>query len=373
MAAIKPTEEQLPRVASMEKSDDNGAPQLKPATGERKIFASTFQDGDGQLLAEYEGKGFCFHAKLKGIKRAKFGNLEGHILEIQLNFMKPFLHRNRYRGAKVDVYVRKATGDDEPRILRLSPVANSLQVSDLEVTTGQTVTASGGGNGGPANVNLGIERSSGKKTSYHGVRLIHGVIKGSGTASWRFYEESASETGLPPVVNLLLLVHCGESDFSLNLEMSVQYRNFWRMLSNIQVPEDKRPHCVIPNLDGIEKNDSDEMCRRVKQLLRKAKTLTDSENKRLEDFAKTLQGEFTQPSLPEEGNSTVHDAEQTIRSMIAEAKGHRITDAEAKVLILYYASIKRANRDKLGKLASAGEFWDTARGILEWESVGEEK
>jgi hypothetical protein len=119
-------------------------------------------------------------------------------------------------------------------------------------------------------------------------------------------------------------------------------------------------------------NDSDEMHRKVKQLLRTAKTLAEGEHKRLEEFAETLKAEFSQPNPSNEKNDAVSDPEQIIRSMIEEAKRHRITDAEAKVLMLYYASIKRANRDKLGRLASAGEFWDTARGILEWESVGEE-
>jgi predicted lactoylglutathione lyase len=68
MAAIKPTEAERLRVATaeIEKSDDSGVTQLEPATGEGRVYASTFQDGDGQLLAEYEGRGLYFDAKLKG-------------------------------------------------------------------------------------------------------------------------------------------------------------------------------------------------------------------------------------------------------------------------------------------------------------------
>jgi hypothetical protein len=115
-------------------------------------------------------------------------------------------------------------------------------------------------------------------------------------------------------------------------------------------------------------NDSDEVNRRVKQLLQKAETFAKSEHKRLEEFAETSKVEFSELGLPNDKRNAVSEVEavskveQTIRSMIDEAKGRRITEAEAKVLMLYCASIKRANRDKLATLASAGEF-----GILHGE------
>jgi hypothetical protein len=66
--------------------------------------------------------------------------------------MEPFLRRDRYRGAKVDVKTTKSSGEDlkEPCIMRIAPEANSLHASDLEATIGETVTARGGGSGGPA-------------------------------------------------------------------------------------------------------------------------------------------------------------------------------------------------------------------------------
>jgi hypothetical protein len=196
------------------------------ASGVRELessIANAHRDGDGHLLAEYERNELYFQAKLTGLARTTFRDDDMHLLEIKLHFMKPFSGRKRYQGANAIVHVSKSSAD-EPRIVRIAPEANSLHISDLEVTTGEKIAVGGGGNGGPAQANVNVEHSKGVKTSYEGARVIHGLIKGSDTAAWRFFEDSASATGLPPVIHLLLVVCCA-SDFSLDLEMSVMHRS----------------------------------------------------------------------------------------------------------------------------------------------------
>jgi hypothetical protein len=48
--------------------DHGGMPQ-NLENGDTYALADTGKDGDGQLLAEYDGKGLYFHAKLRGINR----------------------------------------------------------------------------------------------------------------------------------------------------------------------------------------------------------------------------------------------------------------------------------------------------------------
>jgi hypothetical protein len=200
-------------------------------SGPLSSVAVTQKDGDGNVLAEYEHKELYFQAKLTGIYRTTFGDDDMHLLKIKLHFMKPFSRGMRYQGANVIVRVSKSLGE-EPRIVRIAPEANSMHISDLEVTTGEKVAVGGGGGGGPAQANVNVEHSKGVKTSYEGARVIHGLIKGSNLATWRIYEDSASATGLPPVIHLLLVVCCANA-FSLELDMSVRHRSPWRMFFNV--------------------------------------------------------------------------------------------------------------------------------------------
>jgi hypothetical protein len=86
--------------------------------------------------------------------------------------------------------------------------------------------------------------------SYQGARLIHSVTKGYATASWTFYEELAGQTGLPPVVHLLVLVLCA-NDFSLEVDMS----NLFRGLSTFHTPKRATgAGCIVPSLEAIEES-----------------------------------------------------------------------------------------------------------------------
>jgi hypothetical protein len=70
--------------------------------------------------------------------------------------------------------------------------ANSLHISDLEVTTGENVAVRGGGNGGPAQASVNIKHSKGIKVYYEAARVIHGLIKGSDSGAIRLIRSSST-------------------------------------------------------------------------------------------------------------------------------------------------------------------------------------
>jgi ankyrin repeat protein len=329
----------------------------------RESLASTAKDGDGLVLAQYNGKGVYFQAKLTAIDHTKFGDDEIHLLRIKLNFMKSFFRRKRYRGAKINVQAKKIPKGNEPRIVRIAPEANSHHISDLEVTTEGKVTIGGGGSGGPANININAEASKGNKTSYEGVRLIHGVIQGSQTAMWQVHEESASETGLPPVMNLLMAVCCG-SRFSLELHMDIKYKNSWPLPSTIHAPlSSVAGEFTIPSLEDLDKEATNEMKRKIELLLDKAKSFARIEQDRLRDFEIILTEKIKELD-PVDGQSTKANT-NAIFSKIEGAHKHFLSDWETKSLMYHYVSIKRNYRDKREINLEAGEILNQTQDLLQ--------
>uniref|UniRef100_A0A093Y6C6 Aldehyde reductase 2 n=1 Tax=Talaromyces marneffei PM1 TaxID=1077442 RepID=A0A093Y6C6_TALMA len=194
------------------------------------VFAKFSQDhwdgvrrdnGDGFILANYDNHEIFFDAKVESIRLLMHEGQEMHALQLKLNFMKPFATRNRIRYAKVDAKLAASDSGNIPHIHSIMPQADRVEVSEQEISSGQTLTVGASGGGGPSNVNISMEGSKSRKSTFKGVRIIHGVVKDRMHASWRMYEEPGSQSGLPEIVRLLLLVQC-KAEFDIRLSMSVK-------------------------------------------------------------------------------------------------------------------------------------------------------
>lgn len=178
-------------------------------------------NGDGFILANYDNHDIFFDAKVEAIRLFMHDGQEMHAIQLKLNFMKPFSTRNRIRYAKVDVKLAAFDSVNVPHIHSVMPQADRVEVSEQEISSGQTLTVGASGGGGPSNVNISMEGSKSRKSTFKGVRIIHGVVKDRMHASWRMYEEPGSQSGLPEIVRLLLLVQC-KAKFDVRLSMSVK-------------------------------------------------------------------------------------------------------------------------------------------------------
>jgi ankyrin repeat protein len=188
------------------------------------------ENGDGFILAKYDKHDVFFDAKLESIQASVHDGEEMHAIQLKLNFMKPFATKNRIRYANVDVALGAAATSGlgvsiEPHIHTVMPQADRVEVSDQEITSGQKLTLGASGNGGPSNVNISMEGSKERKSTFKGVRIIHGVVKDKLHASWRLYEEPGSKSGLPEIVRLLLIVQC-ETEFMMRLSLSAKVGHF---------------------------------------------------------------------------------------------------------------------------------------------------
>ncbi|EED22612.1 cortactin-binding protein, putative [Talaromyces stipitatus ATCC 10500] len=188
-------------------------------------------NGDGFTLANYDNHDIFFDAKVEAIRLLMHEGLEMHAIQLKLNFMKPFSNRNRIRYAKVDARFATVESGVLPHIHSIMPQADRVEVSEQEISSGQTFTVGASGNGGPSSVNISMEGSKSRKSTFKGVRIIHGVVKDKMHASWRMYEEPGSQSGLPEIVRLLLLVQCN-TEFDLRLSMSVKACHF----SSFRIP-----------------------------------------------------------------------------------------------------------------------------------------
>ncbi|OKL57946.1 hypothetical protein UA08_06878 [Talaromyces atroroseus] len=178
-------------------------------------------NGDGLILANYDSHDIFFDAKVESIRLLMHEGQEMHAIQLKLNFMKPFSNRNRIRYAKVDVKLAVFDSGNLPHIHSIMPQADRVEVSEQEISSGQTLTVGASGGGGPSNVNISMEGSKSRKSTFKGVRIIHGVVKDRMHASWRMYEEPGSQSGLPEIVRLLLVVQC-KVEFDVWLSMSVK-------------------------------------------------------------------------------------------------------------------------------------------------------
>lgn len=182
-------------------------------------------NGDGFILANYDNHDMFFDAKVETIRLLMHEGQEMHAIQLKLNFMKPFSAKNRIRYAKVDAKLAVLDPRNIPHIHSVMPQADRVEVSEQEISSGQTLTVGAGGGGGPSNVNISMEGSKSRKSTFKGVRIIHGVVKDRMHASWRMYEEPGSQSGLPEIVRLLILVQC-KAEFVIRLSMSVKACHF---------------------------------------------------------------------------------------------------------------------------------------------------
>ena len=182
-------------------------------------------------LAAYRKHGMHFDVKLSSTEMTWYQGERVHILHLTLNFAKPLSPARRFVGAtvRVSLYqdsegsVHPPTGTG-PRIHRIKPTVDLVQVSMRETESQRGFTAGISGDGGPVNLSLTGETTQTKRTTFRGIRLIHGVIEDEHHAHWRLYEEPGSESGIPQVVRLLLVVGgCAPSSpFSIQAEAAAR-------------------------------------------------------------------------------------------------------------------------------------------------------
>ncbi|PYH48204.1 ankyrin repeat domain-containing protein, partial [Aspergillus saccharolyticus JOP 1030-1] len=208
------------------------------------------ENGDGFTLAKYDGHDIYCDAKMESIHSSTHEGQEMHAVQLKLNFMKPHALKHRIRYAEVDVALQAASSGASPNIRTIMPQADRVEVSEQEITTGQKFTVGANGNGGPSSLNISMEGSKGKKSTFKRVRIIHGAVKDRMHASWRLYEEPGSKSGLPEIVRLLLVVQC-EAEFELRVAMSAKASHSFSFGIPRTVSARKGPSYLVPNLADI--------------------------------------------------------------------------------------------------------------------------
>ncbi|RAH70893.1 ankyrin repeat domain-containing protein [Aspergillus aculeatinus CBS 121060] len=244
-----------------EPSDDRLEPTEDMAVGSeidsaQKMLGQNHWDGvcrdngDGYILAKYDGHDIYCDAKMESIHSSSHEGQEMHAIQLKLNFMKPHSLKHRIRYAEVDVALHATDLKASPNIRTVMPQADRVEVSEQEITTGQKFTVGANGNGGPSSVNISMEGSKGRKSTFKGVRIIHGAVKDRMHASWRLYEEPGSKSGLPEIVRLLLVVQC-KAEFELRASLSARASHFFSFGIPRTVTARKGPAYLVPPLADI--------------------------------------------------------------------------------------------------------------------------
>ncbi|KAL3439135.1 hypothetical protein BDV09DRAFT_182289 [Aspergillus tetrazonus] len=265
--------------------DDDGASvgnTVEERLAHRNLWAGVQRDnGDGFTLARYDNHDISFDAKLESIRPIFHEGRDMHEVQIKLNFMRPYSMDHRIRYAKVDVNL-DPRGSEAPNIRGIMPQADRMEVSEQEITSGKTFTVGASGNGGPSNVNISMEGSKSKRSTFKGVRIIHGAIRDRMHASWRLYEEPGSRSGLPEIVRLLLLIYC-ETEFDIRLALSVKACHF--LTFGIPRTLTARPGLsyTVPTLDAITAYEHSLRLRQMLDVADRAATMIE-ESGRIEDF-----------------------------------------------------------------------------------------
>ncbi|RDW70898.1 ankyrin repeat domain-containing protein [Aspergillus mulundensis] len=251
------------------------------------LWAGVQRDnGDGFILASYDNHDISFDAKLESIRPILHEGKDMHEIQVKLNFMRPYSMDHRIRYARVDVNL-SAGGGDAPNIRAIMPQADRMEVSEQEITSGKTFTVGASGSGGPSNVNISMEGSKSKKSTFKGVRIIHGAIRDRMHASWRLYEEPGSRSGLPEIVRLLLLVHC-EAEFNVQLALSVKACHFLTFGIPRTLTAPKGASYTVPKLNIITAYEHNSRLRQMLDVADRAAT-TIEETHRLEElFARAM-------------------------------------------------------------------------------------
>lgn len=275
------------------------------------IWAGVSRDnGDGFMLASYNKHDISFAAKLESICPCVHEGKDMHELQIKLDFMRPYSMDHRIRYAKVDAMLGPGSTGDAPNIRGIMPQADRVEVSEQEVSSGQKFTVGAAGGGGPSNLNISLEGSKNKTSTFKGVRIIHGAIQDKTHASWRLYEEPGSRSGLPEIVRLLLIVHCN-ADFKVQLGLSVTACHFL----TFGIPRTLRAPAglsyTVPKLSVIAAYEQESRLKQVLDVADRAATVVE-EAKRLQDmFTQAMRGHEKRGLIMEAGSKENHLQEWT--------------------------------------------------------------
>jgi ankyrin repeat protein len=244
-------------------------------------------NGDGFILATYDNHDVFCDAKLVAIRSSRHGDDDVHSIQLKLNFMKPISTNHRIRYAKVDVMLREGPSGDSPHIRTIMPQADRVEVSEQEITSGQKLTVGASGNGGPSSVNISMEGSKGKRSTFKGVRIIHGAVKDRMHASWRLYEEPGSRSGLPEIVRLLMVVQC-EGEFDMRLSMSVKACHFFTFGIPRMLAAGQGPAYLVPNLSTISAFEQSSRLQQMLDVAKHAAMVVEEANKLETAFAQAI-------------------------------------------------------------------------------------
>ncbi|KAI7976495.1 hypothetical protein EIK77_003310 [Talaromyces pinophilus] len=258
-------------------------------------------NGDGFILANYDNHDMFFDAKVEAIRLLMHEGQEMHAIQLKLNFMKPFSAKNRIRYAKVDAKLAVLDTGNKPHIHSIMPQADRVQVSEQEISSGQTLTVGATGGGGPSNVNISMEGSKSRKSTFKGVRIIHGVVKDRMHASWRMYEEPGSQSGLPEIVRLLLLVQC-KAEFIIRLSMSVKACHF----SSFGIPRTlvakSGPAYRVPDVTTMLKLERAMKLKNILNVANRAATSVEEARILEREFARSIQKHAKKALIMEAGS-----------------------------------------------------------------------
>jgi ankyrin repeat protein len=244
-------------------------------------------NGDSFILASYDKHDISFDAKLESIRPCMHEGREMHEIQLKLNFMRPYSMSHRIRYAQVDAIVSSNNAEHGPHIRGVMPQADRMEVSEQEITSGQKFTVGAAGSGGPSNVNISMEGSKTRKSTFKGVRIIHGAIRDRLHASWRMYEEPGSRSGLPEIVRLLLLVNC-EAEFDIRLSLSAKACHLFSLGIPRTLTAPEGPVYSIPKLDAISAYDQESRLRQMLDVADRAAMMVEEADKLRKSFSQAI-------------------------------------------------------------------------------------
>ncbi|CAI7636347.1 unnamed protein product [Penicillium pancosmium] len=241
-------------------------------------------NGDGFVLASYDNHDISFDAKLESIQPCMYEGREMHEIQLKLNFMRPYSMSHRIQYAQVDAIVSSSNAENGPHIRGVMPQADRMEVSEQEITSGQKFAVGAAGSGGPSNVNISMEGSKTRKSTFKGVRIIHGAIRDRLHASWRLYEEPGSKSGLPEIVRLLLLVKC-EAEFDIRLSLSVKACHLFTFGIPRTLTAPGGPVYSIPKLYALSAYDQESRLRQMLDVADRAAVMVEEADKLRKSFS----------------------------------------------------------------------------------------
>ncbi|EXJ81898.1 hypothetical protein A1O1_07964 [Capronia coronata CBS 617.96] len=244
------------------------------------------------VLARHSSRDCYFDIKITHVERTTFGGSPAYQLRFKLDFARPFDVSKRIRSAAVDINLASIRVDRRqgPTVVGLTPEANLVCVAEHEVNSGQNVGVTIGAPGPAAGaISINAGRSWGDKTTFQGSRLFHGFLLGPDRARWKMYEEPKSQSGLPPSLELMVMVTTGSS-FYVNASVRIQRWRGWGVFGavhNVDASEvdgaTARSYLVLRNrvLDGSSaalKKASDNITKILKEREENVQMLEDLAN-----------------------------------------------------------------------------------------------